>query len=137
MILVDTSAWIEFFRGRDPVASAVDEALAANEVALCGPIESEMRRGVANERERSKVLPLLESCHALAQPPELWADAGDLGFALRRRGITPKTLDLLIAVYALSHSAILLTVDKDFTLMQKAGIPLLLYERSAGVSGRK
>ena len=24
MILVDTSAWIEFFRGRDPFASAVD-----------------------------------------------------------------------------------------------------------------
>jgi tRNA(fMet)-specific endonuclease VapC len=128
MILVDTSAWIEFFRGRDPAASAVDDALAANEAALCGPVETEIRRGLASERERSKVLPLLESCHFLAQPLDLWHEAGDLGFTLRKRGITPKTLDLLIAIYALSYSAALLTVDKDFALMRKVGVPLLLYE---------
>jgi len=128
MILVDTSAWIEFFRGREPLANAVDDALAANEAALCGPVETEIRRGLVGERERSKVLPLLESCHCLAQPFELWHEAGDLGFMLRRRGITPKTHDLLIAIYALSYSAMLLTMDKDFALMRKAGVPLILYE---------
>ncbi len=128
MILVDTSAWVEFFRGRDPVASIVGEALEANEVAICGPVESELHRGLASKRERNRVLPLLESCHVLAQPRDLWVEAGNLDFALRRRGITPKTFDLLIAVYALSHSAILLTTDKDFTLMLKAGVPLHLYE---------
>ena len=126
MILVDTSAWIDFFRGRDPVARAVDDALAANDAALCGPIETELRRGLLNERERKKVVPLLDACHVLAQPSELWAEAGDLGFVLRRRGVTPKSMDLLIATYALSHSAALLTTDKDFRTMQKAGIPLLL-----------
>lgn len=57
---------------------------------------------------------------------KLWAKAGDLGFWLRRRGVTPKTIDLLIATYALSHSAALLTVDKDFLAMRKAGVPLQL-----------
>lgn len=126
MILIDISAWIDFFRGRDPVAEAVDAALATNEAALCGPIETELRRGLLNERERKAVLPLLEGCHVLASPSDLWSDAGDLGFALRRRGITPKTLDLLIAVHALSHGATLLTLDKDFSAMQRAGVPLLL-----------
>jgi predicted nucleic acid-binding protein len=126
MILIDTSAWIEFFRGRDPVASVVDETLASNEAALCGPVEAELRRGLANDRERSRVLPLLDACHMLAQPEHLWKDAGDLGFALRRRGVTPKTLDLFIATYALTHAAALLTIDKDFLAMQKAGIPLHL-----------
>src|SRR5947207_4732733 len=111
MILVDTSAWIEFFRGRDPVASAVDDALASNEAALCGPVEAELRRGLLNERQRATVLPLLDACHLLAQPEQLWTEAGDLGFALRRRGVTPKTVDLLIATYALTHSASLLAVD--------------------------
>jgi len=129
MILVDTSAWIEFFRGRDPLASAVDDALAANEAAMCGPVEVELRRGLANERERKLVLPLLTGCHLLTQPQELWLEAGDLGFALRRRGVTPKTIDLLIAVYALSHSASVLTADKDFRAMQKAGVPLSLAAR--------
>lgn len=126
MILVDTSAWIEFFRGRDPFAGAVDDTLATGEAALCGPIETELRLGLKDERERAKVLPLLEACRYLPQPAELWVEAGDLGFILRRRGITPKSFDLLIVVYALSHSAALLTADKDFAAMHKAGIPLQL-----------
>jgi tRNA(fMet)-specific endonuclease VapC len=126
MILVDTSAWIDFFRDKDPIASAVDHALQDNEVALCGPIETELRRGFANARECNKVLPLLRGCHFLTQPDDLWVAAGELGFALRRRGVTPKTLDLLIAAYALSHSVGLLTSDKAFRLMQTASVPLTL-----------
>jgi hypothetical protein len=51
MILVDTSAWIDFFRNRDPLASAVDRALQQNDAALCGPIETELRRGFLNARD--------------------------------------------------------------------------------------
>jgi predicted nucleic acid-binding protein len=126
MILVDTSAWIDFFRGRDPVASAVDETVANNEAALCGPVVTELRRGLANERERRRVLAALDGCHMLTQPADLWNEAGDLGFALRRQGVTAKTFDLLIAVYALSHSTALLTTDKDFAAMLKAGVALHL-----------
>ena len=127
-MLVDTSAWIEFFRGRGALANAVDAALAADEVALCGPVLTELRRGLATAAERRKVLPLLAGCHLLVQPAELWGDAGDLGYALRARGVTTKTLDLLIAAYALSHALPILTRDKDFGHMQRAGIPLLLVE---------
>jgi predicted nucleic acid-binding protein len=126
MILIDASAWIELFRGRDPMASRVDDALATNEAALCGPIVAELRRGLRDERERNAVLPLLDGCHFIEQPPDLWTEAGDLGFALRRRGISPKSLDLLIAVHALGRSAVLLTLDKDFLAMRKAGVPLVL-----------
>jgi predicted nucleic acid-binding protein len=126
MILIDTSAWIQFFRGQEPLASSVDDALATNDAALCGPIETELRRGLLNERERKKVLPLLGGCHWLATPDNLWTEAGDLGYGLRRRGITPKTLDLLIATYALANDVALLTADSDFRHMQKTGIPLVL-----------
>ena len=104
----------------------MDEAIANNEAALCGPIETELRRGLMSERERARVLPLLDACHVLPQPEQLWVEAGDLGFALRRRGVTSKTVDLLIATYALSHSATLLTADRDFVVMQKAGVQLQL-----------
>jgi predicted nucleic acid-binding protein len=126
VILIDTSAWVSFFRGHEPLAGTVDEALAANEAAICGPVETEIRRGLLNARERRAVLPLLTACHWLAQPEQLWSEAGDLGFFLRRRGVTAKTLDLLVAVYALSHSSALLTADKDFRTMHKAGVPLQL-----------
>jgi predicted nucleic acid-binding protein len=129
MILIDTSAWIDFFRGREPLASAVDEALESDDAALCGPVLTELRRGLLNERERRRVLPLLDALHVLSPPDQLWADAGDLGFALRRRGVISKTIDLLIATYALTHAAALLTADADFAAMQKAGVPLQLARR--------
>ena len=125
MILVDTSAWVEFFRGREPVAGTVDDLLAANEVALCGPVLTELRRGLRHA-QRSRVLPLLASCRELSQPGALWEEAGELGFALARRGATVKSIDLLVAVYALYHSVPVLTTDSDFAVIQKAGARLTL-----------
>ena len=126
MMLVDTSAWIDFFRGKEPVASSVDSALFGNEVALCGPIETELRRGLLNSRERKRVLPLLQGCRWLDTPSNLWVEAGELGYALRRRGVTVKTFDLLIATYALTYNLPLLTSDTDFEKIRDASVPLML-----------
>lgn len=130
MTLIDTSAWIAFFRETGPAADQVERALNDDRAACCGPIISELRRGLASRREREKVLPLLDGCHWLSQPLTLWEDAGDLGYALRRKGLTVKTFDLLIATYALSHRVELLTTDSDFGFMAKKGIPLQLLPAS-------
>lgn len=119
MTLVDTSAWIEFFRGSSPMAERVDALLEQKSAATCGPILTELRRGFRSVADRNRVLPLIAACHPLAQPPALWQEAGDLGFALARSGIVCKTFDLLVATYCLSHSVPLLTADKDFRRMQK------------------
>ena len=124
MILVDTSAWVDFFRGAEPLASRVDTLLGDDEVAVCGPILTELRRGLRSKAERSQVLPLLLACHALPQPPDLWEEAGDLGFAVRQRGATVKALDLLIATWALSAGVPILTADRDFALLCRAGVPI-------------
>ena len=126
MILIDTSAWIDFFRDRKPFADRVDQALEDGEAAICGPIETELRRGLRSKAERAEVLLHLRGCHALAQPTNLWEEAGELGFVLGRRGLTVKTLDLLIASYSLAHRVSLLTNDQDFQRIRSAGIPLLL-----------
>jgi len=126
LILVDTSAWIDFFRGKGPLAEPVDDALASNEAALCGPIVTELRRGIRSPGERRKVIPLLEGCHHLEQPSELWEEAGELGYVLARKGVTVRTLDLLIATYALSHDVALLASYSDFENMRKAGVPLAM-----------
>jgi hypothetical protein len=128
VILVDTSAWIDFFRGRDPLARAVDALLGANEVAVCGPVITELRRGLRSRVERARVIPLLEGCHMLEQPSALWEEAGELGALLGRRGTLVKSFDLLIATYALSHGVALLARDVDFERMRRAGLSLLLVE---------
>ena len=128
MILIDTSAWIDFFRGRGQLAASVDGLLEADEAALCGPILTELRRGLRSAHERANVLSLLLGCHALDQPDALWDEAGELGYWLARRGTVVKSMDLLIAVYAIAHSVPVLTGDRDFTAMKRAGIALSLAE---------
>ena len=126
MILVDTSAWIDFFRDRNPIAEIVDQALSDNNVAICGPIYTELLRGFKNSRERDKVIPLLSACKNLTQPSDLWETAGQFGFELKRKGVTSKTIDLLIACYSIAHGIPLLTADRDFKAMQMAGLDILL-----------
>jgi predicted nucleic acid-binding protein len=53
----------------------------------------------------------------------LWAEAGDLGLALRRRWGSPKTMDLVIATCALVHSLELLMADAGFAVMKEVGVP--------------
>ena len=126
MILIDTSAWIDFFRGKGHFADAVSTALEHDDAAICGPVLTELRRGLRTQRERRKVLPLLEGCHLLRQPSALWRDAGELGYVLARKGATVKTLDLIIAIFAMSHSVPILTADSDFKLMRRRGISVNL-----------
>jgi predicted nucleic acid-binding protein len=126
VILIDTSAWIAFFRDRGPCATEVDKALLAGTAAICGPVQTELRRGLKTKAERAQVLLHLTGCEDLTQPSNLWEEAGELGFGLARRGVTVKTLDLLIACYALAHRAALLTTDQDFSRIRSAGVPLLL-----------
>lgn len=128
MILIDTSAWIEFFRGKSSTSESVGEAITGNDAALCGAVVTELRRGLRSTRERRRVLPLLEGCHRLSQPSDVWEEAGDLGFFLARKGITAKSMDLLIATYALAHGAALLTLDADFAAMKRAGVGLVLVD---------
>ena len=124
MTLVDTSAWIDFFRGKEPMASAVEQYLAENQVALCGPIYTELMRGFRSKKERDLVMPLMQGCRFLSQPDRLWEDAGNCGFLLKRGGKTIKTMDLLIACYAMAHSIPILTSDGDFSLIKKAGFDI-------------
>ena len=95
-------------------------------MAICGPVVTELRRGLRSRADRGRVLPLLHGCHELTQPPHLWQEAGELGFFLGRRGATVKSLDLLIATYALAHAVPILTTDADFTLMRRAGAHLVV-----------
>jgi len=125
MTLVDTSAWIDFFRD-DTLASRVEDLLGNNEVALCGPVVTELTRGFRNKNEMKRTLTLLEGCRRLEQPDVLWYEAGQLGFIAAKGGFTVKTLDLLIACYALHYDIPILTKDADFQHMIDAGIPLNL-----------
>lgn len=110
------------------MAQIVDDLLADGEATYCGPIETEIRRGLRSKNEQDQILTLFEGCHYLSDPSDLWKEAGQIGALLGKSGKNVKTLDLLIANYALSYDIALLSRDQDFKLIQKCGIPLRLHE---------
>ena len=113
LTLVDTSAWIAFFRGHEPVASLLDTALADGVVALCGVVELELRQGL-RPGEREAVLSLLNAAARLPTTEADWGSAGDLLASLRRSGVTVPSTDGLVAYLALRHDAVLLEHDEHF-----------------------
>ena len=112
-VLIDTSAWIAFFRGDEPVATLVEKVLAEGTAAFCGVVELELRRGIRPE-ERELVLSLLTAATRLPTEEADWARAGDLLASLRRTGVTLPGTDGLVAQLALRHEAVLLEYDKHF-----------------------
>lgn len=123
-VLIDTSAWIEYFRGSGVIADKVEECIEDGSAAYCGPIVTEILRGCIKTKERNSIYELLGGLEKLETPDSLWEDAGLLGVAVSKKGYTAKTLDLLIAIYALSHNVPILTKDKDFKLIAKTGLGL-------------
>ena len=107
---------------------AVDPLLEADGAVLCGPVVTELRCGLRSGAGRSKVLRCLEGCHVVEEPSRLWEDAGELGYFLGRRDATTKSLGLLTATYALTHSVAVLTGNSDFETMKRAGLKLLIAE---------
>lgn len=115
MILVDTSAWIEFLRntGSRP-CERVDELLAGP-IAICAPIQMEILAGARDERHLQNLRGLLARTQMLPTTPADYEDAAAIYRMCRRRGETVrKLIDCLIAAHALREQIPILHSDSDF-----------------------
>jgi predicted nucleic acid-binding protein len=118
VILVDSSAWIEFQRA---TGSAVDErltkAIEADEaMATLGLIVLEVLAGARDEQHAHDLRRLLDRCSFVPlEEPSDSELAAALYRACRRAGTTVRRLpDCLIAVLAMRVGAELLHQDADF-----------------------
>ena len=117
MILVDTSAWIDFFAGRDLLhVQRLEHAIEENhDLALCGIILTEVLQGIADNRSYRRVRRYLRPLIMLPMPERVFLLAAETYRELRNRGVTiRKTNDCIIAATALHHRCELLHADRDF-----------------------
>ena len=112
-VLIDTSAWVAFFRGQEPACARVVELIEANRALRCGPVELELRQGL-RRREARAVLGLWLALPDLPLDGLDFTSAGDLLRDLRERGRVVPSIDGLIATLALRHGVALLTLDQHF-----------------------
>ncbi len=112
-VLVDTSAWVAFFRGDPQGRSAVERLLVDGAARRCGPVELELRRGL-RRTESARVLKLWTGLPDLPIEAIDFTSAGDLLRDLREGGVTLPSLDALIACLALRHDVAMLAFDRHF-----------------------
>lgn len=129
MILVDTSAWIEFQRATgSPADQAVTEAIRADSpLATTGLVILELLAGARDERQARDLRRLLDRCRFLPlEEPSDHEAAAAIYRTCRRAGTTIRRLpDCLIAAVAIRTGATLLHRDADFDAIARH-LPLVV-----------
>lgn len=117
MILVDSSVWIDYFRGtQTPATDRLDALLGVEPVATGDLVLAEVLQGFGSDQDFNQGKKLLTSL------PVIELVGGDIAIqaaknfrALRAHGITMrKTIDTLIATSCIENGLTLLYSDKDF-----------------------
>jgi len=122
MVLVDTTVWIDFFRGEATPQVAVLERLIAEEedLCVCGIVLTEVLQGIRDDSQYRKIKADFDNLVFLPMTRATFVKSAEMYRSLRRRGITiRKPLDCMIAAVAIAHEAQLLHSDRDFDPLQK------------------
>ena len=117
MILVDSSVWIDYFRGTaTPQADKLDSLLGTEPLATGDLILVEVLQGFVRDRDFNQARKLLTSLVVMDLAGQDIAIQAARNFrALRERGITVrKTIDTVIATRCIASGLTLLYSDKDF-----------------------
>jgi len=117
VILVDSSVWIDFFRGtQTPQAEKLDGLLGTIRIVVGDLIVAEVLQGVRDKREFQQVRKTLDTFEQVdvvgkdiaVQAARNFRKLRDLGFTVR------KTIDTLIATRCIESNYALLHSDRDF-----------------------
>lgn len=131
MIVVDTSVWVEFFRGTGSAPDLHLRELIAEDapIALTEMILTELLQGFKNEREaREAERNLLAYPLVKLESPGDFVLAAKIYRAARRAGHTiRRTLDCLIAAPCVRNGFPVFHRDADFTRIAACS-PLAIYQ---------
>ena len=132
MIVVDSSVWIDFLKGRSaPHVARLRALLGTSEIIVGDLMLCEVLQGLEDERAAREVESLLRRFEIVPMAGDGIAIKAARNFRLLRgRGITVrKTIDLLIGTWCIEHRRPLLHNDSDFRPMARH---LGMVEVSAG-----
>jgi tRNA(fMet)-specific endonuclease VapC len=114
-VLVDTSAWIEFFRKKESsLSKRLKEHLELNQVYYAGPIAVELYQGAKTNREVEVIDRLLQNIHYAEITRAHYHHAGQISHQAARIGKIFSFVDLILAVVAHDENLQLLSLDAHF-----------------------
>jgi predicted nucleic acid-binding protein len=121
LILIDTSAWVEFLRDTgSPTCERVDSVLGSK-IATCDAIRMEVLAGARDDAHARQLSQLLDRATLLRTDSVDYSSAAAIYRHCRSQGQTVrKLIDCLIAAVAIRAGATLLHRDGDFTAIAAA-----------------
>jgi len=122
VFLIDTSAWIDFFRQRPTRPAAWLEQILDRDYpfGITGVIYQEILQGADSEASYRRLEAYLGSqvFYHPRDPVASHAAAAGIYFRCRRAGVTIRsTIDCLIAQVAVEHDLMIVHNDRDFELL--------------------
>ena len=116
MKLIDSSAWIEYYRkkGNQECKACVSDAIQNNAAAVNGIICLEILVFTKTQSEYDLVEADFSALHHLELDDRVFQEASKIGFNLRRQGVTIPATDLIIAASAIIADAVLVHLDSHF-----------------------
>jgi len=129
MILVDSSAWIDFLRASGSKAGEHLARLLAHDdaLAITGAIEMEILAGARDEVQLLQLRRLLARATLVETVPSDFSDAAMIYRTCRRDGRTVRRMiDCLIAAAARRLDIPLLHADSDFEAIAASGLVRVL-----------
>ncbi len=119
-ILIDTSVWIDYFRGRDDqFAGKVDEVLTFSDVYVPRVVIAELLQGSKSEKEIAVIEEFIGAFNIIDQTDNTWLKAGRLSFSMKRKGITVSIVDCYIAVIASENNCKIFSLDERFKSIKR------------------
>ncbi|MCC6205085.1 MAG: PIN domain nuclease [Hyphomicrobiales bacterium] len=127
MIIVDSSVWIDYFRGieNDHVSHLRDRS--PDDVIVGDLILMELLQGARDDKHAARIASHLGEFVVVSLcGPQLAVAAARNYRYLRAKGITiRRTIDVIIATYCIEHGYLLLHRDRDFSpFAQHLGLEL-------------
>lgn len=114
-VVVDTTVWIDFFRGRNaPVLTAMRHLLRSHQVVMVGMVMAEVLQGIRTATELEEAQDHLAALPYFEMTAETWHVAAALSRTLRRGGHTLPLSDLIIAALAMQHDLAVYSTDPHF-----------------------
>ena len=122
MVIVDTSVWIDFLKGRETRQVQKLEELLSEEtdIFITGIIFQEILSGIKSKKERDKVRAELERFVLVNPSLDTHIQAAEIFDACKKKGFTIRsTIDCLIAAVALEYDLTVLENDKDYSFVSE------------------
>jgi predicted nucleic acid-binding protein len=118
LIIIDTSIWIEFFKGGNPYFDQVSNLLTTNDILALSPIFGELLQGAKSNNERSIIIEFWNNLPKISES-DLFIHAGFISGKQKWLDKGVGLIDSVIIIASQETSSFIWTLDTKLSRLLK------------------